>query len=218
MATTQTTYGVVSLGDRLAKAEDDRGRVRLREDLDVGAFGANALYQRKAGETIVGEHDELGPGGDRHEELYVVVQGSALFTVDGDQIEAPQGTAVAVKPEGKRSATTTSDDTIVLAIGANRDGYRITPAAAAYGFYRAYQAGDYGEALAATNHGLESHPGNAYLLYNVACMEALLGHDEAALTALAESVSKWEPYKELAQADDDFASLREDKRFVELVG
>ena len=48
-------------------------------------------------------------------------------------------------------------------------------------------------------------------------MESLLGNDEAALTALAESVAQWEPYKEMAQNDDDFASLHEDPRFVELV-
>jgi hypothetical protein len=49
MAATQTAYGVVSIGERLAEAEDDRGRVQLRKDLDIGAFGVNAIYQRKAG-------------------------------------------------------------------------------------------------------------------------------------------------------------------------
>ena len=48
-------------------------------------------------------------------------------------------------------------------------------------------------------------------------MEALLGNDESALTALAESVAQWVPYKELAQKDDDFALLREEPRFLELV-
>ncbi len=56
-----------------------------------------------------------------------------------------------------------------------------------------------------------------YLLYNVACMQALLGDGEAALTALADSVAQWEPFKELAQNDDDLAGVREDPRFVELV-
>jgi hypothetical protein len=62
------------------------------------------------------------------------------------------------------------------------------------------------------------YPGNAYLLYNVACMQALLGDDDAALKALAESVAQWEKYKDQARKDDDFVSLREDPRFVELVG
>jgi hypothetical protein len=220
MAATQTAYGVVSLGDRLAEAEDDRGYVRLREDLDVGAFGISAIYQRKAGETIVGEHDEAGPGQDRHEELYAVVQGSAAFTVDGDEIAAPQGTVVFVRdPEARRKAVATGDDTIVLAIGGRRgEAYRLSPAMSAQGFYRAYQAKDYAAALEACHRGLETYPGNAYLLYNVACMEALLGNADEALTPLAESIGKWEAYRELARQDDDFASLRDDPRFVELVG
>jgi tetratricopeptide (TPR) repeat protein len=220
MAATQTAYGVVSLGDRLAAAEDDRGRVPLRQDLGVGAFGVNAIYQRKAGEHVIRWHHEAGPGGDMHEELYVVVQGSATFTVDGDEIEAPRGTAIFVRDPGAiREAVATSDDTIVLAAGGPRDhAYRLTPAASAIGFWSAYEAKDYAAALETTQRALETYPGNAYLLYNVACMESLLGNDEAALTALAESVSKWEKYKEQAREDDDFASLREDPRFLKLVG
>lgn len=220
MAATQTAYGIVSLGDRLAEAEADRGHVQLRKDLDVGAFGANAVYQRRAGEELIRWHHEAGPGGDMHEELYVVVQGSATFTVDGDEIEAPQGTAVFVRdPAVIRSAVATSDDTIVLAVGGPRDrAYRITPSASQDGFWEAYLAKDYAGALEAVNRGLELYPGNAHLLYNVACVKALLGDDEAALTALAESVSKWEKYKEQARKDDDFVSLREDPRFTELVG
>ncbi len=220
MAATQAAYSVASLGDHLAEAEDDRGFVRLREDLDVGAFGVGAVYQRKTGEPVVGEHDEAGPGQDRHEELYAVVQGSAVFTVDGDEIDAPQGTVVFVRnPEAKRKAVATADNTIVLAVGGRRGkAYRLSPAMSARGFFRAYQANDYEAALEACNRGLEAYPGNAYLLYNVACAQALLGDGEAALTALAESVAKWEPFKELAQNDDDFASLRDDPRFTELVG
>jgi hypothetical protein len=220
MAATQTAYGVVSLGERLAEAEDDRGRVPLRSDLDIGAFGVNAIYQRKAGEDVIREHHEAGPGGDMHEELFVVVQGSATFTVDGEQVDAPQGTAIFVRDPGvMRAAVATSDDTIVLAAGGPRDrAYRLTPAASAIGFWDAYRDKDYAAALEATKRGLETYPGNAYLLYNVACMESLLGNDEAALTALAESVAQWELYKAQAREDDDFVSLREDPRFVELVG
>jgi hypothetical protein len=219
MATTETAYGTISLGERLAEAENDRGYVRLREDLDVGAFGASAVFQRKAGEVLVREHDEAGPGSDRHEELYVVVQGSAAFTIDGEEVEAPQGTALFVRdPDARRGAVATADDTIVVAIGGRRgEAYRLPPGAAAQGFWRAYEAQDYDTALAATYRGLEAYPGNALLVYNVACMQARLGDREAALTALAEAVSKWEPYRELAREDDDFASFRDDPQFVELV-
>jgi len=219
MAATQTSYGVVSLGERLAEAEDDRGYVRLRHDLDVGAFGVSAAFQRKAGERLVGEHDEAGPGSDHHEELYVIVQGGATFTIDGEDVDAPQGTAIFVRnPDAKRGAVATADDTIVLAVGGRRgEAYRLSPMMAATGFFDKYNAKDYAGALEATHRGLEAYPGNALLLYNVACMSVLLGDRETALTALAESVAKWEPYKELARDDDDFASVRDDPKFVELV-
>lgn len=220
MATTETPYRVLSLPQEFGEADGDKAFVNLGRALDVGAFGVGAAFQRKAGDTVVPWHHEAGPGGDLHEELYVVVQGSATFTVDEEGIEAPQGTAVFVHdPAATRSAVATSDDTLVLAVGGPRGAaYRLTPAAAAEGFWEAYRAGDYAIALDAVKRGLEIYPGNANLLYNVACMEALLGDGEAALTALAESVTQWEPYKGMAQKDDDFASLREDPRFLELIG
>jgi hypothetical protein len=219
LATTETSYRVVSLPQEGRDGDDDRVFVNLRRTLDIGAFGAGSAFQRTAGETVIPDHHEAGPGGDRHEELYVVVQGGARFTVGGEEIDAPEGTALFVHdPEAMRTAVATTDETIVLAVGGPRDhAYRTTPAASQEGFWDAYRAKDYATALASTKRALELYPGNANLLYNVACMEALLGDDNAALTALAESVAQWEPYKDQARKDDDFVSLREDTRFLELV-
>ena len=220
MATTETSYRVGSLAQELREAGEDKAFVNLRRTLDVGAFGVGAALQRTSGETVIPDHHEAGPGGDRHEELYVVVQGGARFTIDGEELDAPQGTVIFVHDPGvMRTAVAAADDTIVLAVGGPRDhAYRVTPAASQEGFWDAYRAQNYAAALEATKRGLKIYPGNAHLLYNVACMEALLGNDDASLTALAESVDKWEPYREMAQKDDDFVSLREDPRFVELVG
>lgn len=220
MAATETSYRVHSLPQELRETGEDKAFVNLRRALDIGAFGIGAALQRKAGETVIPDHHEAGPGGDRHEELYVVVQGGARFAVDGEDVEAPHGTAIFVHdPAVMRTAVATADDTIILAIGGPRDhAYRVTPAASQEGFWEAYGEKDYTAALASTKRALEIYPGNANLLYNVACMEALLGNDDDALTALSESVSQWEPYKEMAQKDDDFVSLREDPRFLELVG
>jgi oxalate decarboxylase/phosphoglucose isomerase-like protein (cupin superfamily) len=102
LATTETAYRVVSLPQEGREGDDDRVYIRLRRTLDIGAFGASAAYQAKSGEDVIGEHDELGPGADGHEELYVVVQGSAAFTLDGEEIDAPHGTVVFVQPGAKR--------------------------------------------------------------------------------------------------------------------
>jgi hypothetical protein len=219
LAATETSYRVVSLPQAGRDGGGDRVFVNLRRTLDIGAFGAGSAFQRKAGETVIPDHHEAGPGGDRHEELYVVLQGGARFTVGGEEIDARQGTALFVHDPGTmRTAVATSDETIVLAVGGPRDhAYRTTPAASQEGFWDAYRAKDYATALTSTKRALGLYPGNANLLYNVACMEALLGNDDAALGALAESLPQWEPYKDQAREDDDFVSLREDPRFLELV-
>jgi tetratricopeptide (TPR) repeat protein len=219
MATTETAYHVLSLQHEAGESDDDRVFIRLRRTLDIGAFGAGAMYQAKAGEDVVGEHDELGPGADGHEELYVVVQGSAAFTLDGQEVDAPHGTVVFVQPGSKRKAVATSDDTIVLAVGGRRgEAYRLPPGAELVDFFEHYNRQDYEGALAALGVALEKFPGNALFTYNVACMESLLGRTDESLAALGVALEKWPQFKENAQTDDDFASLREDPHFLELVG
>ena len=218
MAATETSYRVLSLPEEGREGDGDRVFIRLRRTLDIGAFGASASYQAKAGEDVVGEHDELGPGADGQEELYVVVQGSATFTLDGEAIEAPQGTVFFVQPGATRKAVATSDETIVLSVGGRRgEAYRLPPGAELYDFFEHYKQEDWEGALAACHLALEKHPGNALILYNIACMESMLGRREEALATLGESVEKWPKFRENARADDDFASIREDARFTELV-
>jgi tetratricopeptide (TPR) repeat protein len=219
MATTETSYRVLSLPKEASEGDGDRVYIRLRRTLDIGAFGASAVYQAKAGENVVGEHDELGPGADGHEELYAVVQGSATFTLDGEDVEAPHGTVLFVQPGATRKAVATSDDTIVLAVGGRRGkAYRIPPGGELFDFFERYNAQDYEGALAACHVALEKFPGNALILYNVACMQSMLGRSDEALDTLRTAVEGWPKFKENAQKDDDFASVREDPRFVELVG
>ncbi len=219
MATTETSFRVLSLPQEAGESEDDRVFVRLRRALDLGAFGASAAFQAKAGDDVIGEHDELGPGADRHEELYVVVQGGATFTVDGEEIDAPHGTVVFVQPGAKRKAVAACDETIVLAVGGRRgEAYRVPPGGELFDFFDHYNEQDYEGALAACHVALEKFPGNALILYNVACMQSMLGQGDEALDTLRTAVEGWPQFKENAKQDDDFTSIREDSRFLELVG
>jgi len=233
MATTQASYSVISLADEGPAAAERgfglggppdpdtgrRGRVHLRRDLDVGSFGVNAFYQAQSGARVIGEHDELGPGASGHEELYVVVDGGAKFVVDGEEVDAPRGTAIFVRnPGAKRSARATEDGTTVLVIGGRAgEAFRPGPGESVTEFYRLYRAEDYEGALAVLREALEEHPGNALILYNIACMESLLGRPEEAFEPLGESLASWPAYKEMAAEDDDLAPLRDDERFQALV-
>ncbi|HSC51249.1 MAG TPA: hypothetical protein VLD16_13375 [Gaiellaceae bacterium] len=232
MATT-TSHSVISLADAGPAAAANgfglggpsdpdsgrRGRVYVRRELGIESFGVNAFYQATSGAFVIGEHDELGPTGSGHEELYVVVAGGCTFTVDGERLEAAAGTAVVVRdPAAKRSARATEDGTIVLAVG-GRPGEAFTPGPieSISGFFGRYRDKDYEGALTLLRAGLETHPGNPFMLYNVACLEALLGRGDEALEPLAEALEAWPAYKELAASDDDLAPLHGDTRFRSLV-
>jgi tetratricopeptide (TPR) repeat protein len=190
----------------------------LRRTLGIGAFGINA-YTADAGELVVEEHDETGAGAGHHEELYVVITGRATFTVDGEEIDAPVGTCVFLnRTEERRAARAVEDDTTVLAIGGQRGAaYKVSPWEFAFAGAPAWEAKRYDEAKALLLEGLELHPGNASLLYNLACAEALTGEKDAAFTHLAEA-AKNPRFREFATTDSDFDSLRDDPRFSEALG
>jgi tetratricopeptide (TPR) repeat protein len=220
MATTETTYRVLHLEEAaLAAGDGDRRRVPLRRDFDIGAFGVNAVYQAKAGEQIVMEHDELGPFAGGHEELYLVFKGGCTFTIDGDEVDAPAGTVVFVgDPATKRSSVATEDGTILVAVGGKRgEAFRPSPYDAMSEFSPSYVAKDYERALAVLNEVLDEYPGNPGITYNVACMEALLGRKDDALEHLRYAVTEWPRAQELAADDEDFVSLRDEEEFQKLV-
>ncbi|HEX4760037.1 MAG TPA: hypothetical protein VH256_04515 [Thermoleophilaceae bacterium] len=102
----------------------------VRHTLGVLAFGVNAWVGESKGDRILEEHDELNEdAADNHEELYLVLEGHATFTVDGEMIDAPRGTFVFVRdPALVRTAFAEGDGTTVLAIGAT-PGYpfRVSP-------------------------------------------------------------------------------------------
>lgn len=217
---TDTGFSVLSITDAaLAQEGEERQRVRIRSELGIGAFGVNAVRAVAAGTPVVAEHDEGGPGGDRHEELYLVLAGHALFTVAGEEVDAPHGTAVFVRdPELTRSAVAKEDGTIVVAIGAPAGKpYQITAGEAMRDFMEPYNAKDYAGALEVARGILHRYPGNGLALYNIACMEALLGKPDDALAHLREAIEAAPRLRGNARTDDDFASLRGDPRFEELL-
>jgi hypothetical protein len=92
----------------------------IRSTLGIRAFGINAYVAKRAGDRLFNEHDETEDlaGTQRHQELYIVFEGRATFTVDGEEVDAPAGTLVFVgDPCSRRSAVAAADDTMVLALG-----------------------------------------------------------------------------------------------------
>jgi hypothetical protein len=189
----------------------------VRNTLGIEAFGINA-YTADAGGVVVEEHDETGAGAGQHEEVYVVVTGRATFTVDGETIDASPGTLVFLDdPKERRGAVAAEDGTTVLAIGGVRgQPFRISPWEFAFASVPLYEAKRYDDAKALVERGLEAHPGNVSLLYDLACIEALMGDRDAALDHLNQAVSN-PKLREHAQKDPDLDSIRDDPRFPSAV-
>jgi hypothetical protein len=92
----------------------------VRRHFDIRAFGVNGITGN-AGDEMVEPHDERDDEAqltDGHQELFAVMSGHAVFTVDGEDVDAPAGTLVFVRdPELIRSARATADGTAILAVG-----------------------------------------------------------------------------------------------------
>jgi mannose-6-phosphate isomerase-like protein (cupin superfamily) len=102
--------------DELAAIE--HGAIKLAGDeLGVRSFGLQVL-DLPPGFTGYPEHDHAQDG---QEEVYVVLAGSAEFTVAGDRVEAGAGSLVRVAPESTRKLVPGAEGVQILAIGCAPD-------------------------------------------------------------------------------------------------
>jgi tetratricopeptide (TPR) repeat protein len=65
--------------------------------------------------------------------------------------------------------------------------------------------------------GLGLYPESASLVYGLACLEAVQGRRDAALTALRQAVEAAPDAAVWARDDEDFAALRDDPEFRSLL-
>lgn len=109
-------YTRVALADLPTLPDGEAAWAPVRHALDIAAFGVNAFTAARSGSVVIEDHEESE---SRHEELYVVLTGRAEFTIDGDSLDAPAGTLIAVRdPDLRRVARATQAQTTVLAVGA----------------------------------------------------------------------------------------------------
>jgi hypothetical protein len=199
---------------RLDEIERRGSFIPVREHLGIHSFGINARTPGEDG-TLINEHDE-GVGGQ--EEVYLVLDGTATFELDGETVEAPAGTLVSVPPEVKRKAT---GDATVLALGGTPgEAYQALDWGEAWKVHSesmaAYGAQRYADAAAAVRRGLEQFPDHAGLNYNYACFASLAGEvDDELFAHLRKGVEGFPPFREQARGDSDLDSVRDDPRFEE---
>ena len=88
----------------------------LRHALGAQIAGISAYTAEHDGQDVVEAHTERDDGRG-HQEVYVVLRGSATFTLDGEPLDAPAGTVVLVEPHVHRHAIAREPHTAVLAFG-----------------------------------------------------------------------------------------------------
>jgi hypothetical protein len=88
----------------------------LREALGARIVGMAGFSAGRAEQELVEGHTEDN-GGRGQEEVYIVLDGRARFTLDGEELDAPAGTFVRVDPAVHRRAVAVRPRTSVLALG-----------------------------------------------------------------------------------------------------
>ena len=207
-------YKVARL-EEIEEIDDGREPLRaVRHHFGIMSFGVNAWTAANAGDRILNEHTE-----DEDEELYVVTEGRARFELDGEQVDAPAGTYVFVRPSVRRTAFAEEPGTTILAVG-GVPGKAFEPGGwELWGPVRPlYQAGEYAEAADRARELVEEHPGYPMLLFNLACCESLAGRKEDALEHLRLASERSDRVRSYAKDDSDFDPIRDDPGFKELVG
>ena len=201
---------------QVARLDDieQRGRAfPVREHLGIHSFGINAFRADEEG-VLINEHDESGG----QEELYLVLDGTATFEIDGVTVEAPAGTFVSVRPEARRKAT--RDATVIVMGGTPGEAYQGIDWGEAWPLHRdsltAYGEQRYADALEAVRGGLEHLPDHAGFHYNYACFATLAGDTgDETFGHLKRAVELFPAFREQAGRDGDFDAVRDDPRFEE---
>jgi len=90
----------------------------VRRELGVEAFGINWIELPPGAEGF--EHDE---GESQQEEVNVVVRGSGVYRVDGEDIPVQVGTFMRFDPETTRVPVAGPEGMTLVAVGARRGSY-----------------------------------------------------------------------------------------------
>jgi quercetin dioxygenase-like cupin family protein len=99
--------------------EGPGGAVRfVRRHLGVGAFGINWFEIPPNAEGR--EHDELET---QQEEVNVIIAGSGVYRVDGEDVPVSRGSVLRFDPDTTRVPVAGPDGMTMIAVGARRGSY-----------------------------------------------------------------------------------------------
>ena len=110
-------YSIVNVED--VEGAGPGGRVKfVRRELGCEAFGINWFQLPPNTEGV--EHDEAEKG---QEEVNVVIAGSGVWKIDGEEVPVRAGTFLRFDPEATRQPVAGPDGMTFIGVGAQRGSY-----------------------------------------------------------------------------------------------
>ena len=209
-------YEILSLDDlpRVTYRGSGETLRPLRTQLGFRPFGVNAWSAEAPGDKLIPRHEE----DSGQEELYVVVRGTARFTVGEETIDAPAGTLIHVAAGTFRTAAAGEANTMVLVAG-GKEGETFEPGGWE-DVHVAFSLLDAGDAAAGRAIMEAASPPAEYAWgkeYNLACYEAIAGESDAAFEHLRKAIElNADQVRGYLPHDTDLDPIRDDPRFAEL--
>ena len=153
--------------------------------------------------------------------MYVVLRGRATFTLGDDEVDAPAGTIVFVRPGTKRGAIAAEDDTAVLAVGA-KPGVVFEPSPwedifAAFSYAEKGEIDRAREMIDRRDRAAARTSGRATST-RPASRSSTATRRPASRTCSGPTSSSPERVAEAAAKDSDFDAVRDDPRVAAIAG
>jgi quercetin dioxygenase-like cupin family protein len=201
--------------DRFGPNDDGTVWRPIRRRFGVRAFGVNAWTGPQPGDRVIERHREP----DGPEELYLVLKGRATFEVGEEEVDAPAGTFVFVRPGAVRGAVAAEPETTIMAVGAKAgEVFSPSPWEEWYVADAYRREGDLERARSIMRELTEREPNVWQAHYNRACFESVAGDADAAFDSLRRAVElNRDEVRRLAPDDPDFDPIREDPRYEEVI-
>ena len=179
---------------------------RCARTLGIDAFGINAYSAAAVGDHVVEEHTEETLG---HQEAYVVIVGHATFSLDGEEIDAPQGTLVFIRdPKVRRFATAVDPAPPYSRSAAFPASTLPRPGSGTSRPRSTGESGDHAAALELLDDAQERFPNHAGVLYSLACWQSLAGDTDAAIESLNAALAVKPEVAGWATDDADLDAIR----------